>query len=104
MVSIHLFFFNLLVTFTAAAFYEEEDILISKKSIVNYWTGISKSTCILRCRRHNDCKTPAIYSSRCVLLQNSAKIGVSDEKGISKVTVLKELVLEKPKELPGKMF
>ena len=104
LVSLHCFFFTLFVIFTGATFYEEEDIEISKESIVKRWTGISKSTCILRCRRYNDCLSPAIYRSECILLQNYAKIVASDENRILKVTILKELAQKKPKKSPGKIF
>ena len=67
-------------------------------------SGISRSTCILRCRRNKECLLAAIDESDCLFLSNGASVNVSTDKGVLKITILKEIdTKEEPKIPQSKM-
>ena len=82
----------------AATFYEEEEIEISQKSILKRWSGISRASCILRCRRNKDCQYPAIDDNNCLFLRNESSTDIWNGTEIITVTILKEIdTRKKPK-------
>ena len=82
---------SLVENITTATFYEEEDVEIAQETVLKRWSGISKSSCILRCRRNKDCLFAAIDGSDCLFLKNESTIDVSTVKETLPVKILKEL-------------
>ena len=96
--------------FTTATFYEEKDIKITQESVIKRWSGVSRSTCALRCRRHEQCYHAAIEGNDCLLLKNgsfspSSEGDQSEEGRMLPVTILKEIDTErKPNITTGKII
>ena len=89
------FVLSVIVLIINATFYEEEDVEITQESVLKRWSSISKSTCILRCRRNKDCLHAAIDGSDCLFLKNESSIDVSNGKELISVTILKEMDTKK---------
>ena len=92
----------------ASVFYEEEDIKISQESVIKRWSDVSRSTCVLRCRRNKECQHAAIEGNDCLFLKNgsdsvSSESDASDGAGMLSVISLKEIdTKKKPHIKPGK--
>ena len=95
--------------FTTATFYEEENIQITQEFVIKRWSGVSRSTCALRCRRHEQCYHAAIKGNDCLLLKNgsyppSSRSDISTEIGTIPVIILKEIDTKKePNTTTGKI-
>ena len=99
----------LTVTIAAATsptgFYDESQLDVSTASILNTLTGISSTSCLLRCQRKKDCKYAAVRKlnetdsiKECLQLRNA------DPGGII-VTLLQEISApENVSLVPGKFF
>ena len=94
------FALSVLVIITTATFYEEEDVEVTQESVLKRWSSISKSTCILRCRRNKDCLHAAMDGFDCLFLKNESSNDVSHAKEKISVIRLKEVDTKK-KPPPG---
>ena len=92
---------SLIKIIRSATFYEEEYVEITQESVVKRMSGISRSTCILRCRRNADCLVAAIDDFDCLFLKNESG-NVSNGKEMTPVKILKEVNTKK--KPPGIMI
>ena len=86
---------------TNAMFYEEENVETTQLYVFERLSGISKSSCIHRCRRNKDCKLAANDGAECLFLKNESSIGVSNAKEMLRLTVVKEIVTKRRPKIPS---
>ena len=96
--------------FVAASFYEEDEVNVTEDSIIKRWAGVSRSNCLLRCRRNKQCEHAAMEGADCLFLKNgsdptSSESDVSNGKNVLRVIVLKEIDSQrKPNKTSGKVI
>ena len=72
--------------------FEEEFSEVSQQDVIKRWTGLSSTSCLLRCRRDRNCELAAVTPSECLFLRNISKL--DDDNQTNKkleVTLLKEI-------------
>ena len=96
--------------FAAASFYEEDEVKVAEDSVIKRWAGVSRSNCLLRCRRNKQCEHAAMEGADCLFLKNgsdptSSESDVSNGKNVLRVIVLKEIDSQrKPNKTSGKVI
>ena len=80
----------------AGVLYVEEITEVSQQLVLKRWTGLSPTTCLLRCRRYEPCQMAALSQSECLFLKNTSDPENEDSTSDKvPVTLLKEEGLKK---------
>ena len=79
----------------AGVLYVEETTEVSKQLVLKRWTGLSPTTCLLRCRRHGPCQMAALSGPECLFLKNVADPENHVSNDTFPVTLLKEHSIKK---------
>ena len=72
------------------AFYENTLIDIPKRSVIERMPGVTKTSCVHRCRGNVSCHQVAIQGSDCLFLRDGIQ-SVDHEDEMVKVTLLKKM-------------
>ena len=79
-----------LVVILEGVFYENTLTDIPKRSVVRRFSGVTKTSCVHRCRGNVSCHQAAIQGSDCLFLRDGAETTNEDDEMMG-VTLLKKM-------------